>query len=205
MHSLKSLIALGLLAASLGTAAGKPYCTITRMEHGIQMSVAKTLKWLPCKLGHLLGHGDRVRTSPKGRAEISYMDGTIARLGPASLIHLDPHQAAGSRMGWGRFLSGSVWLKIAKGRQADIVTPAAVASVVGTEFVLDVSEKQATKIVVLEGGVDFTGTLGDTIRVKGGFWGEAIPGKKLNPPQPITPEAAQFARGLAAPVGAGVH
>jgi hypothetical protein len=200
MHALKSLIAIGLVAASLGAGASTPLATVTRLENNLQVRLAESFRWLPGKLGNLLSLGDMVRTSALGRAEISYLDGTIARLGPRSLLHLDQFRRRPGRMGWGRFLSGAVWMKIAKGSRAEIITPAAVASVVGTEFVLDVSEAQTTKIVVLEGGVDFTGSLGDTVRVKGGFWGEAIPGKRLQPPQPITPEAAQLARNLSAPL-----
>jgi hypothetical protein len=200
MSPLKSLIVIGLVAASLGSAAGSPIGTVTRMEQSLQVRLTESLRWLPCKLGHLLNRGDMVRTSAKGRAEISYRDGTIARMGPLAVLHLDQLRQRPGRLGWGRFLAGSVWLKIAKGSRAEIVTPAAVASVVGTEFVLDVSEAQATKIVVLEGGVDFTGSMGDTVRVKGGYWGEAIPGKKMNPPQPITPEAERFAKSLASPL-----
>lgn len=206
MRPLKSLLACGLVAASLGTGAGTPFCppvgTVTRLEQGLQLRLGESLRWLPCTLGHLLRQGEWLRTGIKGRAEVSYLDGTIARLGPKAVLHLEQLRQQTGRLGWGRFLSGSVWLKIAKGSRAEIVTPAAVASVVGTEFVLDVSEAQATKIVVLEGAVDFTGSLGDTMRVKGGYWGEAIPGKAMLPPQPITPEAEQFAKTVAAPLAA---
>jgi hypothetical protein len=199
MPAVTRILALGLVALSLGAGASRPFATVTQFQNKLDIRLTKSSQWLPAKLGQLLSHGDRLRTGGAGRAEVSYRDGTIARIGPKALLVLDQLQPRHARLGWGRFLAGQVWLKIAKGQRAEIITPAAVATVVGTEFVLDVSEKQATKIIVLEGGVDFTGTQGDTVRVKGGFWGEAIPGKKIQPPQPVNAAAVQFAKGIGAP------
>lgn len=200
MQAVKCLLALGLVAMTIGSGATRPFATLTSFEKRLEVRLTRSSKWLPGKLGQLLSHGVHLRTGGEGRAEVSYRDGTIARIGPKALLVLDQTRQKYGRLGWGRFLSGQVWLKIAKGQRAEIVTPAAVATVVGTEFVLDVSEKQATKIIVLEGGVDFTGTLGDTVRVKGGYWGEAIPGKKIQPPQPVDAAAVQFAKGIGAPL-----
>ncbi len=200
MPATRHLLALGLVALAIGSGASSPYASLTRFDKQVQVRLTGTANWAGGKSGLLLGQGDTVRTGSQGRAEVSYTDGTVARLGPKSLLVLDQHRRSLGRAGWGRFLGGQVWLKIAKGSRAEVSTPAAVASVVGTEFVLDVSETSHTKIIVLDGGVDFTGSLGDTVRVNGGFWGEAVPGKKVNPPQPVNDAAIQFAKGVGAPL-----
>jgi len=84
-------------------------------------------------------------------------------------------------------LGGKLWLKInPKGRGLQVKSPASVASIMGTELLLD-STEEGDKIIVLTGEVKFTGSLGDQITVKGGQWGIARPGQPLDPPQPTPP------------------
>jgi hypothetical protein len=89
--------------------------------------------------------------------------------------------------GWGRLLSGKLWSKLKRGGGANILTPSATATIVGTELILEVGEIQETKIIVLEGKVGFTGSLGDKIEVNGGQWGLAIPETPMKQPQPTPP------------------
>src|SRR5690606_16834790 len=91
---------------------------------------------------------------------------------------------SGNQGGWLRHVAGKIWLKVdPRGRGLKVNMPVGAAAITGTELLLDISD-EGDKIIVLSGEVNFTGSLGDQITVKGGQWGIARPGQPLAQPQP---------------------
>ncbi|MBC7541236.1 MAG: hypothetical protein H7338_00745 [Candidatus Sericytochromatia bacterium] len=99
MHHAKRLLALGLIAMTLGAGASKPDATLTRFEEQLQIRLTHSLQWFPGKLGQWLAQGDTLRTGLQGRAEISDIDGTVARIGPQALLVPDQHRQTLGRQG----------------------------------------------------------------------------------------------------------
>lgn len=170
---------LWLLLVATATAAD-PAARITRLEREVSRKLAGQEKWASARPNDTLAVGDMVRTGKGARAEITYSDGTVARIPEATTLALT--QALDR--GWGRLLLGKIWLKALPGKRLRVVTPSATAAITGTELLLAVDDEQNTKIIVFEGSVTFTGSLGDSITVQGGQWGLARPETHLQPPQP---------------------
>jgi hypothetical protein len=151
---MRRIIAGCLIAAALATGATPPSgATLTYLQGDCQVS-ADAAKWLPLKKGGRVRLGQHVRTGPKTRAELAFVDGTVVRLGPTTRMRLQMDQRTGGGVrtllqAW----SGHLWAKVTKGRgQFAIAGTQAVAAVTGTTFRMEV-EQVKTATVVYEGSV----------------------------------------------------
>jgi hypothetical protein len=110
------------------------------------------------EVGDRLRHRDVIATSANTRAAIRFTDdGSILRLSPHSQLQL---RAEGERNALVRTLElefGEVWARVNRreGAEFRIQTPAGVAAVKGTEFVVRVDEAGVTTVLTLEGVVEF--------------------------------------------------
>ena len=124
----------------------------------------------PARLGELLRGGDLIVTSSNTRAAIRFTDdGSILRLNPSSKLQV---RAEGDRNNITKTLElefGELWAKVnhREGSQFRVQTPAGVAAVKGTEFIVRVDENGATSILTLQGVVEFFNR-GGTTEVRGG-------------------------------------
>jgi hypothetical protein len=83
-----------------------------------------------------LNSGAYVRTGTDSRAQIQYTDGTVVRLGSRSVARV--RYVKNKEV---QIAKGKAWFKVAKQKQPMRVrTRTAVATVLGTEFVIDVKE-----------------------------------------------------------------
>jgi hypothetical protein len=129
---------------------------ITPAKAGVNHSAA---------LGERLRGGDIVLTSENTRAAIRFTDdGSILRLNPSSKLQV---RAEGDRNAITKTLNlefGELWSKVnhKDGSQYRIQTPAGVAAVKGTEFIIRVGADGATTVITLEGVVEFFNGAGRT-------------------------------------------
>lgn len=104
-------------------------------------------------IGQSLYRGDSIKTGKDSKAEISFSDGTIIRLGEKSNFYIDRADSIRSF----KLLVGKFWAKVAKltGKQKfQVESPTAVAGVRGTIFKVEVSDDSTSRIAVEEGQVE---------------------------------------------------
>ncbi|MCP4501033.1 MAG: FecR domain-containing protein [Deltaproteobacteria bacterium] len=104
--------------------------------------------------------GHFVRTGAKARVELKFADGSIIRLGPSSLLHVEEAGYSSKTKTVNveaTLMGGKAWSKVSKLVGSDakfsVKTQNAVAGVRGTIFRLDTDKDQATVIKVYDGSV----------------------------------------------------
>lgn len=111
------------------------------------------------QLGDRLRNGDEVFTSANTRAALRFTDdGSILRLNPSARLRLTSGDERGVVVRTLQMEFGEVWVRVARhqGTTLRVQTPAGVAAVKGTEFVVRVdSATRATTVITLEGVVEF--------------------------------------------------
>ena len=109
-------------------------------------------------IGERLHSGDLVETSPTTRAALRFTaDGSILRLNPSSQVRLTSGDERGVVVRTLKLEYGELWARVTHhdGTTLRVQTPAGVAAVKGTEFVVRVDSLGATTVLTLEGVVEF--------------------------------------------------
>lgn len=118
----------------------------------------------PAQLGDRLRHRDAVATSENTRAALRFVDdGSILRINPSSQVRLTTGDERGAVVRTLELEFGEVWARVTRreGAQFRIQTPAGVAAVKGTEFVVRADSSGVT-VITLEGVVEFFNEAGRT-------------------------------------------
>jgi hypothetical protein len=118
----------------------------------------------PAQLGDRLRHRDAVATSANTRAALRFTDdGSILRINPGSQVRLTTGNERGALVRTLELEFGEVWARVSRreGSEFRVQTPAGVAAVKGTEFVVRVDSAGAT-VITLEGVVEFFNDAGRT-------------------------------------------
>jgi ferric-dicitrate binding protein FerR (iron transport regulator) len=120
-------------------------------------------KWKPVTEGQPIFVGSSIRTGLRSVAEIRYDDGTLTRIGSRTNLVINDRKINIKR--------GYIWGKVNKAltKGLKVFGPNAVASIVGTEFFVEVNRDNSTVITVLEGAIDVSGTKGKTTITAGTF------------------------------------
>jgi len=122
------------------------------------------------ELGQRLHNKDVVLTSANTRAAIRFTDdGSLLRLNPSSQLRIT---AEGERNAVTKTLElefGELWAKVTKkdAAQFRVQTPAGVAAVKGTEFIVRVDGNGRATVITLEGVLEFFNTAG-TVTIPAG-------------------------------------
>ncbi|HEY9842343.1 MAG TPA: FecR family protein [Candidatus Obscuribacterales bacterium] len=104
-----------------------------------QVQVSRGGRWLSAANGTAVNSGAYVRTGSNSRAQIHYSDGSVMRLGSRSIARIREVGAKNVQLNRGR-----AYFKVAPQQQKMRVrTRTAVATVLGTEFVVEVKESGA--------------------------------------------------------------
>lgn len=171
----KTAIALGLcgiLGAAAPVAAQQDVALVYKLmlEGQAIVTPARAAQGHVAALGETLNGGDLVNTGKNTRAAIRFTDdGSIIRLNPSSRLQV---QVSGDKSAITKTIElefGELWAKVHKqqGGQFRVQTPAGVAAVKGTEFIVRVDENGLTTILTLEGVVEFFNRGGTTELTKG--------------------------------------
>src|SRR5574337_909021 len=149
--------------------AGRIVSIVGRVE------VFRAQQWQPVALRHVLLPGDVVRTGPGSRAAILLSDEVQIKVNANSTLEISevmPPPGKAVRAGTAplqtilNLLTGELWSR-SRGRPLQIRTPAATATIRGTEFDLAAGPDDASRLAVLEGAVEFRNPQG-TVVVKAG-------------------------------------
>jgi hypothetical protein len=153
------LAALMMLALPAAARAQQDVALVYRLMLDGQMVVAPAnAPQRQAALGQRLNNNDVVVTSPNTRAAIRFTDdGSLMRLNPSSQLRIT---TGGDRNAVTKTLElefGELWAKVTKkdAAQFRVQTPAGVAAVKGTEFIVRVDQDGRTTVITLEGVVEF--------------------------------------------------
>lgn len=117
------------------------------------------------QLGDRLRNGDMVLTSASTRAALRFTDdGSILRINPGSQVRLTTGDERGMVVRTLQLEFGEVWARVNRrnGTEFRIQTPAGVAAVKGTEFLVRIDSAGETTVITLEGVVEFFNEAGRT-------------------------------------------
>jgi hypothetical protein len=135
--------------------------TLTQVQGTVDILIADGSTWQPVEVDTQIEAGTRVRTGPDTTAQLAFFDGSTTDL--ASDTEVSIVQMSSLKKGQGKVIilqqrAGQTYHRVQPLLDADsrfeVETPSAVASVRGTEFVLDVEFDGATQVVVVEGLVN---------------------------------------------------
>lgn len=162
------LLLLGIRPA-MAEEAGTIVSVVGRVE------VFRAQQWQPVGLRDVLAPGDVVRTGPRSRAAILLSDDSQIKVNANSTLEITAvmpplgkpaRAAAGPLQTILNLLKGEVW-SASHGRPFQIRTPAATATIRGTEFDLAIGPGNESRLAVLDGTVEFRNPQGGVV-VKAG-------------------------------------
>lgn len=166
-RSMLAAVAVGLLGVLPGRAQGQQaeVALVYRLlQDGQMVVIPASGPERRAQLGERLRHRDAVATSANTRAALRFVDdGSILRINPSSQVRLTTGDERGAVVRTLELEFGEVWARVTRGEGARlrIQTPAGVAAVKGTEFVVRVDSAGVT-VITLEGVVEFFNEAGRT-------------------------------------------
>lgn len=166
-RSMLAAAAAGLLGMLPGRAQGQQadVALVYRLlQDGQMVVIPASGPERRARLGDRLRHRDAVATSATTRAALRFVDdGSILRINPNSQVRLTTGDERGALVRTLELEFGEVWARVNRrdGAEFRIRTPAGVAAVKGTEFVVRVDSAGAT-VITLEGVVEFFNEAGRT-------------------------------------------
>ncbi|MEY2562742.1 MAG: hypothetical protein QOH88_935 [Verrucomicrobiota bacterium] len=143
---------LFLFTSSIVTAAETPRkdARVTQVIREVNVLEPAAPK-RPAVLNEKLGDGTAVRTGGESRAELTFLDLTITRLGANTIYSF---RKAGRQV---ELNGGSILLRVPKNSGgATILSPAVTAGVTGTTLIFEYARAGATRMTLLEGTARLT-------------------------------------------------
>ncbi|MBV9110536.1 MAG: FecR domain-containing protein [Gemmatimonadetes bacterium] len=128
------------------------------LQEGQMLVIPSTGDRHAAVIGERLRDRDVVATSANTRAALRFTDdGSILRVNPNSQVRLTAGDERGVLVRTLNLEFGEVWARVThhQGTTLRVQTPAGVAAVKGTEFVVQVARDGTTTVITLEGVVEF--------------------------------------------------
>lgn len=166
-RTMLAAVAAGLLGMLPGRAQGQQVevaLVYRLLQDGQMVVIPASGPERRAQLGDRLRHRDAVATSANTRAALRFVDdGSILRINPSSQVRLTTGDEGGALVRTLELEFGEVWARVNRrdGAEFRVQTPAGVAAVKGTEFVVRVDSAGAT-VITLEGVVEFFNDAGRT-------------------------------------------
>lgn len=164
-----ALALAGCAAVGTATAASaqqQDVALVYRLLQAQQMVVNRAAGGeAPARVGDRLRNGDVVSTSPDTRAALRFTDdGSVLRVNPSSRVRIASGTEGGVVVRTLQLEFGELWTRVNRrqGTTLRVQTPAGVAAVKGTEFVVRVDSNGVTTVITLEGVVEFFNGAGRT-------------------------------------------
>lgn len=171
---IKKLIMISLasmLVPSPNVYAKEKRATVEKAINFVQINNGATAKqvamggkrWTVATIGQPVFVGSSIRTGLRSAAELRYDDGTLTRIGSRTNMIISDRKLTIKR--------GFIWGKVDRNmtRGLTLYAPNAVASIVGTEFFVEVNRDNQTMITVLEGSIEVSGTKSKTMVTAGTY------------------------------------
>ena len=168
--------AVVLMTMALPTLASDRQASIYRIQNRVEAK-SQGSGWGPANLYMSLYSGDKIRTGSAAKAQIMYSDGSITRIGSQTIMTIQGRQINLNR--------GKVYVRVKKGSGGfKIRTRSAIAAVMGTEVIVE-STETTTKVTVLEGTVEVTGDIGQSIQLDAGTSSSILMNQAASAPTPV--------------------
>lgn len=153
--------AVGAALAAPAALAADPAAQIAEMIGRVEAHAGESVRVL--RFGDAVFEGDRIRTSAGAKAKLLFSDRSVITVGPStdllisrSLYRLgnEPQRESLFEVGKGYVRALASRWSFGTASRFEIRTPAAVAGVRGTEFIVAVDEAGKTEVHVIEGAVE---------------------------------------------------
>ncbi len=179
--ALVAIVAMGVVLLSLLAQSPELTATVAGVNGLVEFQDARNREWQPLDAGTELSAGDRIRSGADGKAVLRFPDDSAAEMAANSQLAIFRLSAA--RRGEGQITvlhqyvgrtqydiqpqtSDSSWF--------EVETSSASVKVIGTVFVVEVTEYQATLVTVDKGTVEVSGE-GSTLFVEEGQVASILP------------------------------
>lgn len=163
---------------------------IVAMHGQVEHAKARVDTWDPAQAFQALYVAERVRTLAASRAAILFIDETQVKLNAGAVLAIREMRAAGGKRTLFELSLGEGWFRTKNPASGlTIQTPAAAASIRGSEINVRVQPDQQTVLTVVEGDVEFGNEAGSLL-VVAGEEATAVPGQPPTKRIMLTPEDA---------------
>ena len=166
-------------------------CTLSILTGSANVITAGNCNVQPGTDGMTLNAGDRVKSLPDSTALLTFFDGSTLALESDTDIEIEQLELGDNQQTITILLkqwTGKTWSHVVKmvdrGSHYEIKTPSAVALVRGTQFLTEVDEVGATKVLTVEGLVSVSAQ-GEEIFLPVGQQTEVDPGTPPSDPKPV--------------------
>jgi len=135
-----------VLVAGCTTRAGKESATVTFIQGQVEVRLAGKADWKPAEIGMKLGQSDVIRTLENSKVDLSFGAKGGVRLEPNSQVGLAEYTKDATMLD---LTVGKVLVtaeKLAKDSKFEVKTPTAVASITGTQFLVEVSPEEVKEV-----------------------------------------------------------
>lgn len=152
--------------------ARRPLAIVRRFNPLVLIRHQDNNEWVDARTTHPLHDADTLRTGEEGFAVVQFMDNSVARVRPNSLLIITGEAKAPDNTSSRISVEvGDLFLNIRGGNsQYEVATPSAVAAVRGTEFSTNVSATGETEFTGFSGEVLITALgSGETYTLGSGF------------------------------------
>ncbi|MBE7440137.1 MAG: FecR domain-containing protein [Spirochaetales bacterium] len=158
---------------------------VVNMQRRAEYSRSHSEDWLSAVTGLMLYAQDRVKTDTQGALQLAFRNQAQVTVRPGTELILNIEGSDGLFLKEGRIRS------VLKEKAAfSVTTPAAIASVRGTDFETEVSKSGSTTVSCFAGSVDVTAQ-GRTVNLPAGHTLNVEPGKPPAAPQKLPPPPAR--------------
>jgi len=158
---------------------------VVNMQQRAEYSRSHSEDWLSAVTGLMLYAQDRVKTDTQGALQLVFRNAAQVTVRPGTELILNIEGSDGLFLKEGRIRS------LLKEKAAfSVTTPAAIASVRGTDFETEVSESGATTVSCFAGSVDVSAQ-GRTVNLPAGHTLNVQPGKAPGAPEKLPPPPAR--------------
>jgi hypothetical protein len=143
-----SVLGLGVLALVAGctTRAGKESATITFIQGQVEVKLNGSANWKPAEIGMKLGQKDALRTLENSKVDLSFGAKGGIRIEPSSQLSLAEYTKDATLLD---LTMGKVLVtaeKLSKDSKFEVKTPTAVASITGTQFLVEVAPEEVKEV-----------------------------------------------------------
>jgi hypothetical protein len=188
--------AMSLLLAVVLTVPPEAAAQAAQAQHAGQVSnvvpavnLERGAQQMPATLRMPVEWNDVINTGRLARARLSLDDGSILNVGSESTLRVTKHDAGAQQTDL-ELVYGRLQIKATKltkpGASFQVHTPTGVAGVVGTHFIL-VYQDFITRLITLEGSVNFCNLAGQCVTVAAGAVSIIRGNNSPSSPSPVTP------------------
>ncbi|MBI5241351.1 MAG: FecR domain-containing protein [Elusimicrobia bacterium] len=188
---LRLLVALGLVPLLPALLCAQ--ADVTERSGHVEVSFRDSGAWrVISNVPYRLEAKDRIRTGLQSAATVTFPDGSRIKMGPNTSFVLSEADQRGGAV----FLDLGVihsWVRkalSAANKRFTVKTPAAVCSVRGTEFVVDINDKSEMNVEVMEGVVAVKTLLGEELEIGDGRAARSL---RVLPDRPLEYSGARAA------------